>query len=101
MRKPVVVVNVPILERCLRKHGQIVDYFKQVTQPTLLVPVRKSRDLTLDIQLVMVRRPVLETYTQGKSLNLLKSINIPCKIWVPDDGAVLKVGADELRTCIK
>ena len=95
MRKPVVVVDDPILERCLGKDGQVVNYFEHVTQPRLLAPVRKSRDLTLVIQLIMIRRPVLETYSQGKSLNLLESINIPSKIWVPDNGAVLKVGADE------
>ena len=47
MRKRIAVVNDPILERCLRKDGHIIDYFRQVTQPTFLAPVRKSRDLTL------------------------------------------------------
>ena len=57
MRKPVVIVDDPILERCLRKDGQVVNYFEHMTQPRLLAPVRKNRDLTLDIQLIMIRRP--------------------------------------------
>ena len=60
MRKPVVVINDPILERCFRKDSQIVDYFEQVTQPTLLTPVRKSRDLTLYIP-YLCKLPMLYT----------------------------------------
>ena len=95
MGEPVIVVNDPILERCLRKDCQVIDYFEHVAQPRMLAPVRKSRDLALDVQLIMTRRPALEADTQGKSLDLLESINIPSKIWVPDGGAVLEVRADE------
>ena len=81
-----------VLERCPRTDCKIVNYFEHMTRPRLLAPVRKSRDLTL---LITFRRPILEIHSQGKYLNLLKSINIPSDIWVPDDGAVLKVGADK------
>ena len=95
MRKSIVVVYDPVLEWCLGKDCQIIDYLEHMTQPGLLAPVSKSRYLTLSEQLIMFRRPVLEIYSQGKSLNLLKGINIPSEIWVPHDGAVLEVGANE------
>ena len=42
MRKPVVVVDDPILERCLGKDGQVVNYFEPVTQPRIACACQKE-----------------------------------------------------------